>query len=146
MRDLLEGTPCVFTGYREGEELATIYASCDLFAFPSATDTFGNVVLEAQASGLPVIVSDSGGPQENMIPHKTGEVIPAGDTQALLHALKFMLADRARLKEMGKLARRNMENRSYERAFDETWEIYQKMPGADSESGDDVQDQSKKAA
>jgi glycosyltransferase involved in cell wall biosynthesis len=146
LKELLAGTPTIFTGYREGEELATIYASCDLFAFPSATDTFGNVVLEAQASGLPVIVSDSGGPQENMIQHKTGEVIPAGDTQALLQALKFLLADRARLKEMGKAARRNMENRSYERAFDETWQIYQKLPGSDSESDDDAQDQRKKAA
>lgn len=61
LKELLAGTPSIFTGYREGEELATIYASCDLFAFPSATDTFGNVVLEAQASGLPVIVTDSGG-------------------------------------------------------------------------------------
>ncbi|HYA41045.1 MAG TPA: glycosyltransferase [Syntrophobacteraceae bacterium] len=127
LKELLAGTPSIFTGYREGEELATIYASCDLFAFPSATDTFGNVVLEAQASGLPVIVSDSGGPKENMIPHKTGEVVPAGDTEALLKTLKFLLADRAKLKEMGKAARRSMENRSYERAFDETWRIYQKL-------------------
>jgi glycosyltransferase involved in cell wall biosynthesis/predicted metal-dependent phosphoesterase TrpH len=129
LKELLAGTPSIFTGYREGEELSTIYASCDLFAFPSATDTFGNVVLEAQASGLPVIVSDSGGPQENMIPHKTGEVIPAGDSDALLKSLEFLLADRARLKEMGKAARRNMENRSYERAFDETWQIYQRLRG-----------------
>ncbi len=77
LKDLLAGTPCIFTGYRDGEELATIYASCDLFVFPSATDTFGNVVLEAQASGLPVIVTNSGGPQENMTPHKTGEIVQA---------------------------------------------------------------------
>ncbi len=43
----------VFTGYLEGEELAKAYASADVFVFPSTTDTFGNVVLEAQASGLP---------------------------------------------------------------------------------------------
>ena len=147
LKELLAGAPCIFTGYRDGEELATIYASCDLFAFPSATDTFGNVVLEAQASGLPVIVTDSGGPQENMIPHKTGQVVPVGDPEALLQALKFLLADRARLKEMGKAARLNMENRSYERAFDETWQIYQKIPGrSDLEQADAKQDQRKKAA
>ena len=86
LKELLAGTPSIFTGYREGEQLAAIYASCDLFAFPSATDTFGNVVLEAQASGLPVIVTDSGGPQENMIPHKTGRgiLVQVGDTEALL--------------------------------------------------------------
>src|SRR2546423_3774369 len=53
-----------FTGYLRGTELATAYASADVFVFPSTTDTFGNVILEAQASGLPVVVSDSGGPKE----------------------------------------------------------------------------------
>ncbi|MGA7877143.1 MAG: glycosyltransferase [Desulfoferrobacter sp.] len=62
MQEELKGTPTVFTGYLQGEDLAAIYASSDLFVFPSTTDTFGNVVLEAQASGLPVIVTDCGGP------------------------------------------------------------------------------------
>src|SRR3954469_23986101 len=53
-----------FTGYLRGTELARAYASADVFVFPSTTDTFGNVILEAQASGLPVVVSDSGGPKE----------------------------------------------------------------------------------
>ncbi|MGA2401560.1 MAG: glycosyltransferase, partial [Syntrophobacteraceae bacterium] len=125
LKELLAGTPSIFTGYRDGEELATIYASCDLFAFPSATDTFGNVVLEAQASGLPVIVTNSGGPQENMIPHKTGQIVQAGDTESMLQTLRFLLGDSSRLEEMGKAARLSMENRSYERAFDKTWQIYQ---------------------
>jgi glycosyltransferase involved in cell wall biosynthesis len=147
LQELLAGTPSIFTGYRDGEELATIYASCDLFAFPSATDTFGNVVLEAQASGLPVIVSDSGGPQENMIPHKTGHVVQVGDSAALLQTLKFLLADRERLKEMGKAARISMENRSYERAFEATWQIYQRISGpSDLEPADVKQNERKKAA
>ena len=54
----------VFTGYLSGKDLATAYASADIFVFPSTTDTFGNVILEAHASGLPVVVSDSGGPKE----------------------------------------------------------------------------------
>ena len=53
-----------YTGYLNGKELATAYASADIFVFPSTTDTFGNVVLEAQAAGLPCVVSDHGGPQE----------------------------------------------------------------------------------
>src|SRR5439155_3460569 len=53
----------VFLGYLTGESLASAYASADIFVFPSTTDTFGNVVIEAQASGLPVIVSDLGGPE-----------------------------------------------------------------------------------
>jgi glycosyltransferase involved in cell wall biosynthesis len=52
----------IFTGYLQGTELAQAYASADLFLFPSTTDTYGNVVVEALASGLPCVVSDSGGP------------------------------------------------------------------------------------
>ena len=121
----MEGTPCIFTGYKEGEELSGIYASCDVFAFPSATDTFGNVILEAQASGLPVIVTDSGGPQENVIPNKTGLIVKAGDAESLLHALETLLSDAALRKKMGVAARRYMENRSYEKAFEQTWGMYQ---------------------
>jgi len=147
LKDLLAGTPCVFTGYRDGEELATIYASCDLFVFPSATDTFGNVVLEAQASGLPVIVTNSGGPQENMTPHKTGEIVQAGDVESLLNAINFLLVDRAKLKEMGKAARLSMEHRTLESAFDQTWQIYQRIPGSPvSEPTDQLEAQRKKAA
>jgi glycosyltransferase involved in cell wall biosynthesis len=59
-RDFL-GTPTVFTGYLRGEELARAYASADIFIFPGANETFGNVVIEAMASGLPVVVPDCGG-------------------------------------------------------------------------------------
>lgn len=55
------GTQTVFTGYMRGEELAAAYASSDIFVFPGANETFGNVVAEAMASGLAVIVPDSGG-------------------------------------------------------------------------------------
>lgn len=55
MQQELEGLPVTFTGYLSGEELATTYASADVFTFPSRTETFGQVVLEAMASGLPVV-------------------------------------------------------------------------------------------
>lgn len=55
VRNQLQGIPVTFTGYLTGEDLATAYASADLFAFPSYTETFGQVVLEAMASGLPVV-------------------------------------------------------------------------------------------
>jgi glycosyltransferase involved in cell wall biosynthesis len=146
-KDLLAGTPTIFTGFLEGDELSTIYASCDLFAFPSATDTFGNVVLEAQASGLPVIVTDCGGPQENMIQDKTGLIVPAGEVESLLGALKHLLSDPARLKEMGKAARLSMESRSYEGAFDKTWEIYQTIAGGrNSEKANEMEVRRRKAA
>lgn len=101
----LAGYPVLFTGYLGGEELARGYASADLFVFPSATDTFGNVVLEAQASGLPVIVSDEGGPKELMMDWETGIVVPAGNRGALVDAMVCLLKDRRKLAELGANAR-----------------------------------------
>src|SRR5262249_6193107 len=61
-----------FTGVLRGEALARAYASLDLFVFPSQTDTFGNVVLEAQASGVPCLVSSRGGPKSVIQTIQTG--------------------------------------------------------------------------
>ena len=55
MRQLLADVPVTFTGYLSGDMLADAYASADIFAFPSRTETFGQAVLEAMASGLPVV-------------------------------------------------------------------------------------------
>ena len=57
----------VFTGYKKGEELATLVAESDVFVFPSLTDTFGVVLLEAMASGVPVAAYPVCGPQETVI-------------------------------------------------------------------------------
>jgi glycosyltransferase involved in cell wall biosynthesis len=63
MKELSEaGLPnAVFTGFKRGEELAEIYASGDIFVFPSGTETFGNVLLEAMGSGLACVCTDSAG-------------------------------------------------------------------------------------
>lgn len=120
----LEGLPTVFTGYMEGSNLTAAYASSDLFVFPSATDTFGNVVLEAQASGLPVIVTDAGGPKENILPGRTGCIVPEGDPAALAAAILEMTANRERLATMGAAARTYAESRSFEAAFTSQWVMY----------------------
>jgi glycosyltransferase involved in cell wall biosynthesis len=125
MQQDLAGTPCTFTGYLHGEDLAAVYASCDLFIFPSTTDTFGNVVLEAQASGLPVIVTDAGGPQENVLDGKTGLIVRGDSEQSLLKAIKGLLAHPERLKEMGLTARRYMEERPFDAAFHSTWRLFE---------------------
>jgi glycosyltransferase involved in cell wall biosynthesis len=61
MKEKLRPTGTFFTGFLHGEELSKAYASSDVFLFPSTTDTFGNVIVEAMASGVPVVVSDKGG-------------------------------------------------------------------------------------
>lgn len=124
MKREMAGFPCLFTGYQDGEDLSEIYASADVFVFPSTTDTFGNVVLEAQSSGLPVIVTDQGGPCENITPDETGMVIGGDDAGSLLEAMLTFVRHPRKITEMGRAARRLMEMRSFQAAFLETWEMY----------------------
>lgn len=70
----------VFTGRIGQEALPALYSGADLFIFPSATDTFGMVVLEAQSCGLPALVSDRGGPKEIITDGVTGFVARDGDS------------------------------------------------------------------
>lgn len=77
-RDTMEaeaGENILFTGFLEGEALSKAFASADIFLFPSQTETFGNVILEAQAAGLIPIVSSKGAVKENIIPEKSGFVV-----------------------------------------------------------------------
>jgi len=125
MQQALADRPCIFTGYLEGEELAAVYACSDLFLFPSTTDTFGNVVLEAQASGVPVIVTNAGGPQENMLPGRTGLVVQADDEDKFVGAVLSLIDDPVTRQRMSQEARSYIENRSFTTAFNATWLIYQ---------------------
>jgi glycosyltransferase involved in cell wall biosynthesis len=112
MEEKLSICPVLFTGFMEGEALSRVYASADVFVFPSTTDTFGNVVLEAQASGLPVIVSDEGGPQELMMNGETGLITRSGSKTALLEAMAGFTDDPGKISLMGKSARAFTESRA----------------------------------
>ncbi len=80
------GTAATFLGWVEGDELPRVYASADLFMFTSTTDTFGQVILEAQASGLAVLAVDAGGPGELIDDGRSG-CLTAPDPEALASAL-----------------------------------------------------------
>jgi glycosyltransferase involved in cell wall biosynthesis len=101
---LLDGQPVTFTGYLQGPDLATAIASADVKVFPSTTDTWGNAPLEAQASGLPVVVTDIGGPAELMQDGITGIRVKGGDTDSLLAAMEALMDFRLR-ERMGRAAR-----------------------------------------
>jgi glycosyltransferase involved in cell wall biosynthesis len=131
MRARLCRHPCTFTGALAGDDLVRAYASADLFVFPSTTDTFGNVILEAQACGLPVVVTDQGGPRENMQPGQTGLVVSGNDPTALADALEHLIEHPQDRIAMGREARRTMEARSFEAAFLQTWESYKVAPPDD---------------
>ena len=104
LEDQLEGLPVTFTGYLYGEDLAAALASCDVKVFPSTTDTWGNAPLEAQASGLPVIVTDIGGPAELMRDGVTGVMVRGNDILSLQRAMVQMLDSTVRT-SMGRAAR-----------------------------------------
>ncbi len=106
----------LFTGWLAGDELSKAYASSDLFVFPSTTDTFGNVVLEAQASGLPAIVSDRGGPQEIIDPDRSGLVAPLSESDGVGPLAEAMI----RLLDDGEL-RSSMASAALEVAMRHTW-------------------------
>lgn len=104
----------IFTGRLEGAELAQAYASADFFVFPSLTDTFGNAVLEAHASGLAAIVSDKGGPGEIVRSHRSGLVVDAGRPAALAEALRTV--------RHNDTVRRELRAGALARARDSRWE------------------------
>lgn len=112
MEECLKGYPALFTGYLSGEELQRAYASSDLFVFPGASDTFGNVVLEAQTSGLPVIVSDQGGPMELMTDGETGIVFSAGNVHSLIGAISELGADHGKRMRFSTAAREHIVTRA----------------------------------
>src|SRR5436190_96326 len=110
-----------FTGYLRGKELATAYASADVFVFPSTTDTFGNVILEAQACGLPVVVSDSGGPKELVEDKANGLITKSHDVEDFTRAIRALVTDSALRERMANSARDSVTDRSWPRAFAKFW-------------------------
>ncbi len=94
------------TGFLKGEELAKAYAAADIFAFPSDTETFGNVVTEAMASGLPVVGVNRGGVRDLILPDRTGRLVPPDDPDsfaAALLSLVYSPINRARMGHAGRL-------------------------------------------
>jgi phosphatidylinositol alpha 1,6-mannosyltransferase len=94
-----------FAGHRTGIDLAVWYASSDVFVFPSTTETLGNVVLEAMASGLPPVVVNRGGPPELVEHGRTGFVARGNDPADLADALQPLLEDAALRRSVGEAAR-----------------------------------------
>src|SRR5205085_11451337 len=101
---------------------ATAYASADVFVFPRTTDTFGNVVIEAQASGLPVIVSDLGGPKELVADGVTGIITKAHDADDFARAIVRLAGDAKMRARMGDQARQSVIDRSWPGAFRKFWQ------------------------
>lgn len=121
-----------FTGYLHGADLSRVYASSDLFVFPSRTDTLGQAVMEAQASGLAAIVSDEGGPREIVRDGATGLVLAGSDASAWARAIVDLAADEARRTRLGAAGHEAMQRRTIEASFEAFWQTHAMLasPGA----------------
>jgi phosphatidylinositol alpha 1,6-mannosyltransferase len=128
-RELLAGGAppnLALAGALEGDDLADVYSAADLFAFPSTTETFGQVVQEAMASGLPVVGVRAGGVAELIQDGATGVLVEAPGL-ALPRAVAELARDPERCRSLGAAARRSVEGRDWAVVFDALLERYQEL-------------------
>lgn len=109
----------VFVGSRTGEELARHYASADIFLFPSMSETFGNVVLEAMASGLAVVAYDEAAAGIHIRHGENGMLAESDDVAGFLRHSSTLLNNHSYRQEIGRTARQSMEGISWESVADE---------------------------
>ncbi len=113
-------------GFRRDAALSAAYASADLFVLPSTTETFGNVLLEAMASGLPCIAAAAGGPLDLVEHGWNGWLVRPDDHVALADALRTLLADDVQRRRLGRAARAAAEARSWSVVHDELAAAYER--------------------
>jgi glycosyltransferase involved in cell wall biosynthesis/predicted metal-dependent phosphoesterase TrpH len=128
------GEHATFLGWLEGDALADAYADADLFLFASRTDTFGQVLLEAQASGLPVIAVAEGGPCSIVADGVTGLLRPA-DATALADAVVALAADPGERARLAAAARAAVAERTWERALQRLADGYRRALGEGDATG-----------
>jgi glycosyltransferase involved in cell wall biosynthesis len=121
------GTNTNFLGYLKGEELSQAYASADIFVFPSALESFGLVVVEAMAAGLPVVASRVGGVCDVVEEGRTGYTFNVGDVDALVEGVRRIASDRDRMAQMGRDARAFAETQTWPAIMDEVVELYARL-------------------
>jgi glycosyltransferase involved in cell wall biosynthesis/predicted metal-dependent phosphoesterase TrpH len=116
LRDRL-GHRATFLGWVTGDALAQVYASADVFLFASTTETFGQVILEAQASGLPVVAVDRGGPA-SLIEHGETGLLASPEVKALADAVVAVSTTPSLSEHIGRAALTAVRGRSWEAALD----------------------------
>jgi glycosyltransferase involved in cell wall biosynthesis len=124
LQQYFAGTATVFTGYLRGQELASAYASADLFVFPSRTETLGLVLLEAMAAGCPVVACRAGGVPDAVEDGATGFLFDPDDAEGLVNTVARALSSKTDLDRVRVNARREVERYSWEAATDRLREMY----------------------
>lgn len=126
----LHGLPVTFTGYQKDAALADIYAAADCFLFPSTTETFGQAVQEAMASGLPVVGGEAGGVCDLVQPGVTGLLAKPNDTADFTRAARELLDDPARRARMGAAGRAATRTRTWDGVMDGLLALYAQIIAA----------------
>ena len=116
----------IFTGMLVGDELATAIASSDVLLNPSVTEAFGNVTLEAMASGLPVVAVDSTG-ATNLVGEENGVLTDPGDAEAMADAIAAYAADPELWRRHGEAGLRNAETRDWDNINSAVLKTYQRV-------------------
>lgn len=117
----------VFLGYKEGLALQQYYASSDIFVFPSSTETYGNVVLEAMASGLPVVAPLSGGIKENLIDNHNGLKFMPGNYRDMAKKIEELILNKDFREQLAQNARKDAEKKTWAIVFDELFNSYDSL-------------------
>ena len=117
----------VFPGYMTGEDLSAAYASSDILLFPSITETFGNVIQEAIASGLPAVVSDRGGCQEIVRQTGGGLVARAGNALSFYQECRRLLTDEDFCNRIRTTGLANIKDRNWETVNQVVLDEYQRL-------------------
>jgi phosphatidylinositol alpha 1,6-mannosyltransferase len=117
----------IFLGHQSGKDLSAAYASSDIFVFPSTTETFGNVTIEAMASALPPICSDKGGASGFIKDGITGLITKARDAEDLAQKMEFLLDHTEQREEMSKQAFLYAQEQTWERSFEKMLRSYDEV-------------------
>jgi glycosyltransferase involved in cell wall biosynthesis len=134
----------LLAGMRTGEDLARFYASADLFLFPSLTETFGNVTLEAMASGLAVVAFDCAAARAHVRDGINGLLVPVADAARFVQRATELVAAPERVIGLGREARATAEALDWERIHDQFGDLLDGLasngrrsdrPGAPDDSG-----------
>ncbi len=114
----------IFTGHLDGAALSAAYASSDLFLFPSESEAFGNVIVEAMASGLPVVCASGSGSSSHVVGNRSGLLAAPGDADAFLKQVLRLIKNREERIMMGFHARRQSESYDWRRTLDQLTRYY----------------------
>jgi len=117
----------IHTGFQRGEALSELYASCDFFVFPSSTETFGNVILEAMASGLPVIGAAAGGVGEIITHNHDGLVFKAREHEPLIDAIDTLIKRPDMMHRLAKQGLETANSRTWNKEFERLMCHFEKL-------------------